>query len=93
MLLPAGSLSLLEIRPIMGPDAILPPERRFRDALRYLHHVLDFQRRSGRKRLDHELRPARELRAGPNERLARTNDTDLAPHRAPERAAQLLLVS
>jgi hypothetical protein len=54
----------------MGPDAVFPPERRFGDTLRHLHHVLDLQRCALREGLRDELRPARELRARTDERLA-----------------------
>jgi hypothetical protein len=30
----------------MGADAVLPPQRRFGDALRDVHHIFDFQRRT-----------------------------------------------
>jgi hypothetical protein len=41
----------------MGPDAVLSPERRFRDTLRHLHHIFYFQRCSVGKWLSHELGP------------------------------------
>jgi hypothetical protein len=35
----------------MGSDTVLSPQRRFRHALRHLHHIFHFQRGSVFKRL------------------------------------------
>ena len=57
VLLPSGPLGFWKIRPVMGSDAILSPQRRFRDTLRHLHHIFHFQGGSVFKRLSHQLSP------------------------------------
>jgi hypothetical protein len=54
----------------MGPDAILSPQSRFRDALSDLNHIFHFERGSIRERLTHQLSPPRQLSTSPNQRLA-----------------------
>jgi hypothetical protein len=76
----------------MGPYAVFTPQRRFRHALRHLHHILDLQRCALREGLRDQLRPTRELRACANERLARPDDTHLPPHRPAQRAPQFFNV-
>jgi hypothetical protein len=44
MLLPSRPFRLWKIRAVMSPDAVFPPQRRFSDALRHLHHVFDLER-------------------------------------------------
>src|SRR5512140_3018336 len=55
--LPPGTLCLRKIGPVMGSDAVLSPQCRFRNTLGNLYHVFHFQRCPTCKRLAHELSP------------------------------------
>src|SRR6185295_6122189 len=57
VLLPASPFGFWEIRPVMGPDAVLSPQSRFRDTLRHLHHIFHFQCGSACEWLGHQLGP------------------------------------
>jgi hypothetical protein len=46
VLLPSRPLGLRKIGPVVGADAVLAPKRRFRHALRDLHHIFGFQCRT-----------------------------------------------
>ena len=78
VLLPSRPFRLRKVRSVMGPDAVLPPQRRFRNTLRHLHHVFDLERCALRKRLRDELRPAR-VAQSTNQRLA-DRMTPTCPH-------------
>jgi len=57
-----------------------------------LHHIFHFQRIPLGKGLRDKLRPTRQLRAGTNERFARSDDANLSPHRPAQRTPQFFRV-
>jgi len=92
MLLPSRPLGLRKVGPVMRADAVLAPKRRFRNALRHMHHIFHFQRCTLRKRLSDQLCPPRKLCAGSNERLPGSDHSYLPPHHPAKRAAQLFSI-
>lgn len=71
----------------MGADTVFPPKRRFRHTMRHLNHVLHLQIGSPGKWSGHHPFPPGKLGRGANERLPRTDETNLPPHRPSKRAS------